>query len=198
MREGVSGKPDLGGGAMEAIATLKREHRVMGDVCKACRHELDRAGHSHVLDAAEIQRFIEFFRFFTNSCHDPKEEDLLFTMLHHKGLAWEDEPLASLVHEHTLMRATLEAAAEWIPKARRGDQSALEPLRYDLYAYIDLVDEHMAKEEAGIFVYAADTLSQADHDELTQAFENIECDESDEGALEYYRELAHELASYSA
>jgi hemerythrin-like domain-containing protein len=187
MRVGVSGQADLEGGTMEAIATLEREHRVMGEVCKACRHELDRAGHSHVLDAVEVERFVEFFRFYTNSCHDPKEEDLLFTMLHHKGLAWEDEPLA-----------TLEAAAEWVPKVKRGDQSAIEPLRYDLYAYVDLVDEHMAKEEAGIFVKAAEILSQADHDELTQAFENIECDEGDEGVLEYYRELAHELASYTA
>lgn len=183
---------------MEAIETLKREHRIVDQVCQACREELDRAAETDVLDPVEIERFVEFFRFYTNSCHDPKEEDLLFTMLHHKGLAWEEEPLATLVHEHEVMRATLEAAAEWVPKVKRGDQSAIEPLRYDLYAYVDLVDEHMAKEETGIFVHAAETLSQADHDELTQAFENIECDEGDEGVLEYYRELAHELASYTA
>jgi hemerythrin-like domain-containing protein len=183
---------------MEAIATLKREHRVMGEVLKACRHELDRAGHTHVVDAVEIERFVEFFRFYTNSCHDPKEEDLLFTMLHHKGLSWDEEPLRTLCREHEVMKATLEAAAEWIPRVRRGDQSAVEPLRYDLSAYVDLVEEHMAKEEEGIFVYAAETLSDSDHDELTLAFENIECDEGDEGVLEYYRELAHELASYSA
>jgi len=184
---------------MEAIETLKREHRIVGKVCTACRRELDRAGNAHTVDAVEMERFIEFFRFFANSCHDPKEEDLLFTMLHHKGLSWEDEPLTSLVREHHEMRVILEAAAEWLPKAKRGDQSAIEPLRHDLRAYTDLVQEHLEKEEEeGVFAHAFDTLTEADHDELTQAFENIACDEGDEGVHEYYRELARELADYSA
>lgn len=181
---------------MEAIATLKREHRIVGEILRACRHELQRASRSHAVDAAEIERFVEFFRFFTNSCHDPKEEDLLFTMLHHKGMSWDEEPLRSLCHEHELMRATLDAAAAWIPKVRRGDQSAVEPLCYDLGAYVDLVEAHMAREEDGVFVDAVKILSESDHSELTLAFENIACDEGDEGVLEYYRELARELASY--
>ncbi|HOT22833.1 MAG TPA: hemerythrin domain-containing protein [Thermoleophilia bacterium] len=181
---------------MEAIASLKREHRVMREVCKACRHELDRAGRCHVVDAAEIERFIEFFRFYTNSCHDPKEEDLLFSMLHHKGLAWDEEPLKSLCYEHDAMRAMLKAAAEWVPKARRGDQSALEPLCHDLLAYVDEIEQHMAKEESGVFVHALDVLSEADHDELTRAFENVDSEDSEEGAVEYYEGLAQDLTSY--
>lgn len=183
---------------MEAIATLKREHHLMGEVCKACKRELERAGRSHAIDAAEIERFIEFFRFYTNSCHDPKEEDLLFTMLHHKGLAWDEEPLKSLCYEHDAMRAMLRAAQEWVPRAKRGEQSALEPLCHDLYAYVDEVERHMAKEESGVFAHALDVLSDEDHEELTRAFETIACDENDEGAVEYYQELAEELASYSA
>ncbi len=119
-------------------------------------------------------------------------------MLHHRGLSRAEDPLRLLVHEHEILHATLETAAEWIPELRRGDQNAVEPLRHDLYAFIDLVDEHIATEEAGVVVSAAELLSEDDHDELHQAFETVQCDEDDEGALEYYRELAHELASYSS
>lgn len=183
---------------MEAITTLEREHRVMGEVVTACRRELDRAGHGNVVDAAQIERFVEFFRFYTHSCHDPKEEGLLFSMLHRRGMAWDEEPLRGLSREHGILRDTLTSITGWVPKARRGDQSAVEPLRHELDAYLDLIEEHMAREERSVFVEALTRLSETDQGELSQAFANIACDEDDEGALEYYRELAHQLSRYSA
>jgi hemerythrin-like domain-containing protein len=183
---------------MEAIETLRREHRIVDQVCEACRQELDRAAETDVLDPVEVERFVEFFRFFTNACHDPKEEDLLFTMLHHKGLSWHEDPLADLVREHEEMRVILDAADGWVPHLKGGDQSAVRPLCRDLRNYTDLVQAHIAKEESGVFLLALEMLSEDDHDELTLAFENIACDEGDEGVHQYYSELARELATYSA
>lgn len=183
---------------MEAIETLTREHRIVGQVCDACLRELDRADVTGVLDAVEIERFVEFFRFFTNACHDPKEEDLFFTMLHRKGMSWGEDPLAGLVREHEEMRVLLDAAAGWMPHLKSGERNAVRPLCRDLRSYANLVEEHMRKEEIGVFAHALDTLTEAEHDELTLAFENIACDEGDEGVHQYYSQLAHELASYSS
>ena len=182
---------------MEAIETLRREHRIVGQVCEACRAELDRADETGVLDPVEVERFTEFFRFFTNACHDPKEEDLLFAMLHHRGLSWDDDPLADLVREHEEMRVILDAADGWVPHLKLGEQSAVRPLCRDLRSYADLVQAHIDKEETGVFVLALEMLSEADHDELTLAFENVACDEGDEGVHQYYSQLARELVSYT-
>jgi hemerythrin-like domain-containing protein len=181
---------------MEAIETLRREHGVVYQVCTACLKELDRAEQTGEFDAAQMERFLEFFRFFANACHDPKEEDLLFTMLHHRGLPWEEEPLASLVREHEEMRVVLDAASGWMQLAREGEPSAVKSLCRDMRRYVDLVADHIRKEDEGVFAHALELLSDADHDELTQAFENVACDEGDEGVHQYYRELARELASY--
>ena len=183
---------------MEAIATLTREHRIVGRVCDACLRELDRADETGVLDAVETERFVEFFRFFANACHDPKEEDLLFAMLHRKGMSWGEDPLAGLVREHEEMRVILDTAAGWVPRLKAGERNAVRSLCRDLRRYSNLVDEHMRKEERGVFAHAVDTLTEAEHDELTLAFENIACDEGDEGVHQYYSELAQELASYSS
>ncbi len=180
---------------MEAIDTLRYEHRVVHAVCDAALHELDKAESIHAVDAAEVERFVEFFRFFANSCHDPKEEDLLFTMLHREGLAWDEEPLAGLTHEHEEMRVILDSAAEWVPKAKRGDQSALPPLVHNMRAYVELVRGHVEREEETVFPMALEMLTQTDHDELTEAFETVACDESEEGAVEYFKELARELVA---
>jgi len=179
---------------MEAIETLRREHVVVDQVCTACLRELDRADDTGELEAVEMERFLEFFRFFANACHDPKEEDLLFTMLHHRGLPWEDEPLAGLVREHEDMRVVLDNAAGWMPLVKQGEASATKSLCRDMRRYVELVARHIRKEDEGVFAHALDVLSDADHDELTLAFENVACDEGDEGVHQYYRELARELA----
>ena len=183
---------------MEAIETLRREHRIVDQVCEACRQELDRAAETSDLDPIEVERFVEFFRFFTNACHDPKEEDLLFTMLHHKGLSWDEDPLAELVREHEEMRVILDTADGWVPHLKLGERGVVRPLCRDLRLYTELVQEHIVKEEMGVFVLALEMLSEADLDELTLAFDNIACDEGDEGVHQYYSELARELASSTA
>ena len=180
---------------MEAIETLKREHRMAAQVCEICRKQLDRADETGTVDVEEIDRYVEFFRFFTAACHDPKEEDLLFTMLHHKGLAWDEDPLAELVWEHEQLRVIMDTATGWLRHLKAGEQSAVRPLCRDLGTWTDLCLDHMRKEETGIFVHALATLTEADRDELTLAFENVACDECDEGADEYYTELVRELAS---
>jgi len=180
---------------MEAIETLKREHRLAARVCAICGGELDRADEAGAVDVEEIDRVVEFFRFFLAAVHDPKEEDLLFTMLHHKGLAWDEEPLARLVREHEELRVTMDGATGWLEQLKTGEQSAAGPLCGALRAWTDLALDHMRREEEGVFVLALATLTEADHDELTLAFENVACDQCDEGADEYYDELVRELAS---
>jgi hemerythrin-like domain-containing protein len=101
------------------------------------------------------------------------------------------------LREHEEMRVVLDAAADWVPHVRSGERSAARPLCRDLRSYANLVEEHMRKEEIGIFAHALDTLTEAEHDELTLAFENIAGGEGDEGVHQYYSDLAHELASYS-
>ena len=183
---------------MECFEILKREHQMVRLVIKAARRDLARAAEQHAVEPAEAEQFLDFFRYFANSCHDPKEEDLLFAMLHRRGMAWDGYPLRDLVEEHAEMGVVLDSASDWLKPAESGDPEAVEALLHDLGVYLDLVDAHIDKEEAEVFPLAVQWLTTGDLEELSDAFTAIACEELDEGVHAYYSELAHHLAGTAA
>jgi hemerythrin-like domain-containing protein len=183
---------------MEPLEILKKEHSTVLMVVEAARRDLAVAVEAQHVDGEEVEKLLDFFRYFTNSCHEPKEEDLLFAVLHRRGLAWEGYPLSDLVQDHTEMRVVLDSASDWLPLARHGDTCATLSLLQDLQTYLDLVELHIAKEEKIVFPIAAKWLTPQDFDELTKAFSVIACDELDEGIHAYYADLAQQLAGAAA
>jgi hemerythrin-like domain-containing protein len=179
---------------MESVEILKREHQTVLLVVKAARRDLEDAGETHEIAEEEVKQLLDFFRYFTNSCHDPKEEDLLFTALHRRGLPWDDYPLRELVREHEEMRIVLDSASDWLPLVKAGDTTAVMSLVHDLEVYLDLLERHVAAEEGALFPLVQELLTARDLEELNDAFAAIACEELEEGVHAYYTDLAHELA----
>ena len=179
---------------MESVEILKQEHQTVLLVVKAARRDLEDAGETHEIAEEEVKQLLDFFRYFTNSCHDPKEEDLLFTALHRRGLPWDDYPLRELVREHEEMRIVLDSASDWLPLVKAGDTTAVMSLVHDLKVYLDLLERHVAAEEGALFPLVQELLTARDLEELNDAFAAITYEELEEGVHAYYTDLAHELA----
>jgi len=179
---------------MEATDILQREHDVVRLVIDAAAREaahIRATGEAHV---DEVERIVEFLRFFADACHDPKEEDLLFCRLHKRGLSWESEPLAEMLRDHEQLRAILHAVSDWMPLVRSSNDLAMMPLAHNLEAYVELMREHMRKEEISVFPLVDDYLTDDDRSELVLEFTTVECTEIDAGVHEHYYSMAHRLA----
>ena len=186
------------GGAMESVEILKREHRTVLLVVTAARRDLARAVETQEIAEVQVERLLDFFRYFTNSCHDPKEEDLLFTALHRRGLSWDDYPLRQLVREHEEMRVVLDSASDLLSRVKAGDGAAVPSLLHELGVYLDLVQRHIAAEEEAAFPLVQELLTAQDLKELSDAFAAVACEELEEGVHAYYTDLAHELTGTPA
>jgi hypothetical protein len=68
---------------IQSIESLRREHRVVILVAESARSRLLEKRTMHL---AEIDRFVDFLRYHTLACHEPKE-DLLFAALQRRGLS---------------------------------------------------------------------------------------------------------------
>lgn len=179
---------------MESVEILMREHRTVMLVVQAARRDLEGAGETHEIAELEVERLLDFFRYFTNSCHDPKEEDLLFTALNRRGLPWDEYPLRELVRDHKEMRVVLDSASDWLPLVKAGDTTAVISLVHDLKIYLDLLERHVPAEEGALFPLVQELLTARDLEELSDAFAVITCEELEDGMHAYYTDLAHELA----
>jgi hemerythrin-like domain-containing protein len=181
---------------MDPLQILQQEHRMALRVVRATR---ERAGATPAGgDTAFAAEAIDFFRYFVNSCHSPKEEDLLFTALHRHGLAWDVSPLHELVGEHQELRVTLDSATDWLQLAEAGVPRSTGPLWHDLGLFLDLLERHIALEEQVVFRLARERLHARDLEELAEEFAAIACDERQEGVHDYYAGLARTLAAGAA
>jgi hemerythrin-like domain-containing protein len=183
---------------MDPLQILEQEHRMALRVVRATRDRAGAAPTGGAPDTAFAAEAIDFFRYFVNSCHSPKEEDLLFTALHRHGLAWDVSPLHELVGQHQELRVTLDSATDWLQLAEAGATGSVEPLWHDLGLFLDLLEHHIALEEQVVFRLARERLHARDLDELADEFSAIACDEQQEGVHDYYAGVARNLAGAAA
>ena len=180
------------GGNVDPLEQLRQEHETALLVTRATRRILEEADASGRLDTGRAEAVLDFLRYFTNACHTPKEEDLLFTALSRHGLSWDEPPLRDLVRQHADLRALLDGASDAL--ASPGAPGSLARATRDLRAAVDLFEAHVELEERALFPLAGERLHRRDLDGLEAAFSGIACDEQEEGVRDYYAGVARELA----
>jgi len=181
---------------MKATDMLEREHRMVLLVTGAAHHEARAlAGGGGSLD--DVERMLDFFRFFADACHDPKEEDILFTHVHKRGFSWEEAPLSDLCAQHTEIRKRL-AIVHRMARAAKSGSTTLEELSDELGAFADLMEEHVTYENDVFFPMVDALFTDEDQQDLLDELEHIGDEECEEGMREMYAALAVELSTTCA
>ncbi len=142
---------------MEAIETLKSEHRLIEQVIDALV-AFAAAAQAGAEDRPELARFVRFIREFADQHHHGKEEGVLFEAMVQAGFPRQAGPIGVMLHEHDLGRqqvailaALAEAAAPWTA----GDRARLaEAAR----GYGELLRAHIQKEDGVLYPMAEQRL----------------------------------------
>jgi hemerythrin-like domain-containing protein len=98
-----------------------------------------------------------------------------------------------MLHEHELGRAAVRAIAEALERVKRGEAGAGADLAAALLAYVELLRNHISKEDNVLFPMADRLLPAEDQGALAVAFERVEEEEIGAGVHEKYHDLAHRL-----
>ncbi len=179
---------------MKATEVLMEEHRVIEGVLKT----LETA--AHYVEAGLPVRpalFLEaadFVRGFADGCHHKKEEEVLFRTMADHGVQVEQGPIGVMLHEHEQGRQyirKLRAAAE---RLEAGEKTARHELTASVFGYVELLRGHIFKEDRVLFPLANQSIPQAEQEQVWEAFEHVEHEETGEGVHEKYLALANALA----
>jgi hemerythrin-like domain-containing protein len=179
---------------MESTEILRQEHRIIEVVLIGLTDIADRAASSQSVQADRARKALEILRNFADRCHHAKEEHQLFRLMERHGMAHGSGPLAVMLREHELGRSHVRAMVEALPKASAGDPQAQSAFAEQARSYVDLLREHIRKEDNVLYPMAEQMLDAEEDRQLVAAFEVIERDEMGEGAHQKYHEWAHELA----
>jgi hemerythrin-like domain-containing protein len=156
--------------AQPPTTVLKSEHSTILRVIDVLQRLVDRAERGDGFEAAGLARCVEFFRFFADACHHAKEEDLLFPLLETRGIPREGGPIGVMLYEHSLARKFTQQMADALdaPQAENQFHAAA-------HQYMELLRNHIFKEDNVLFQMADRVLSDDDQSTLCGRFCEVGC-----------------------
>ena len=107
-------------------------------------------------------------------------------------------PIGVMLHEHDTGRAHVAAIRESIPAAAAGSAEALENIRRHAALFIELLRQHIHKEDNILFRMARTLLTPADLAELQEAFAREDNPKINHATRDRYQALAAQLAGTPA
>lgn len=179
---------------MTPSETLKHEHRVILMVLDAAEREAGLMDEQGSVRADRVEQMVDFFRNFADYCHHAKEEQYLFPRMVERGVPQQHGPIGVMLHEHDLGRGFVRQVADSVGATAQGDAQQFDALRAALRSYVDLLRQHIFKEDNVLFPMADSVLTDDDQQHLREAFDRVETEEIGEGVHEKYHRLAHDLA----
>ncbi|MGA2796701.1 MAG: hemerythrin domain-containing protein [Thermoguttaceae bacterium] len=179
---------------MKPTDILSSEHRVIEQVLDCLDKMIQTCQREHKFDEQSAKDAVDFFRNFADRCHHGKEEAHLFPAMEAKGFARDCGPTGVMIYEHEQGRKFVRGMAESIDAAAKGDAAEQKEFFRNAREYIDLLREHIRKEDHCLFGMANNAFTEQDQQALSAAFENVEAKEIGPGVHEKYLKIADDLA----
>jgi len=163
-----------GGNVTSATALLRHEHEAILRMLDAAERVSWRLERGERVAPETLDGLLEFFRLFADRCHHGKEEDLLFPLLETKGFPRQAGPIGVMLFEHEQGRALLRQMREALEGYVAGAADAEQRWASAARGYADLLRQHILKENNVLFVMAERLLTDAEQQELANAFKKVE------------------------
>jgi hemerythrin-like domain-containing protein len=179
---------------MKPTDILSNEHRVIEQVLDCLDKMVQTCQREHKIDEQSAKDAVDFFRNFADRCHHGKEEAHLFPAMEAKGFARDCGPTGVMIYEHEQGRKFVRGMAESIDAAAKGDAAEQKEFIRNAREYIDLLREHIQKEDHCLFGMANNAFTEQDQQALSAAFENVEANEIGPEVHEKYLKIADDLA----
>lgn len=180
---------------MRVTETLEHEHEVIRQVLQAGEMEVKYMEDNGEIRRENLEKMVDFFGNFVYRCHHAKEEDYLFPAVQQTGEDESSALISELLDEHETGHRHIQAMQEILPEAAKGNKKGVEKIKSELKAYVQLINEHINKENDCFFPAVENLLSVSEDHALEQGFERIESEKMGEGTHEKYHGIAEELSA---
>lgn len=172
---------------------LRAEHLTILRVIEILGRLVTRSEQGKGFERLAFERCVEFFRLFADACHHAKEEDLLFPLLEARGIPREGGPIGVMLYEHGLARQYTKEMADALDALGDGEENAESRFHAAAYEYIDLLRNHIHKEDNVLFEMGDRVMSDDDQTTLCNRFCEASCQAFGGKTREELMQIADEL-----
>lgn len=174
---------------MRPTEILKQEHKIIKkvlDILEKIVSEVKEVNIDH------LEKIVDFIRTFADRCHHGKEEDLLFPAMENAGIPKEGGPIGVMLEEHEIGRNYVRGMASAIEDYKKGNKYAIEKIRENAIGYVNLLREHIYKEDNILYMMADMHLDEETEKQLLRDFDKVE-EKMGKGTHEKYHNLVEQL-----
>ncbi|MFZ5829521.1 MAG: hemerythrin domain-containing protein [Planctomycetota bacterium] len=163
---------------MSPVEVLLEEHRVIEGVLNCLERLVDEGTASGRVDAESACDAVAFFRGYAEDLHHDKEELHLFPAMEAKGLSKRANPTIEVLLEHEAQREYLAKMDQSALAAAAGNKYALAEFAQNARRFVEMLRQHIAKEDDDIFPLANEILDQAVQQKVLAGFMEVDAHRS--------------------
>jgi len=181
---------------MTPTEILSSEHRLIVTVLDSLEEAADRLDGGAAVSAEFFLDAAEFVAGFADKCHHGKEEDILFVAMTARDMPHDSGPVAVMLQEHDEGRrftAGFRSAAE---QMQAGDESAAADVVRNAFDYVNLLRDHIFKEDNVLFPMADQIIPDATMQQVDKDFQRVIAEDASNGIPARYQALAETLSQY--
>jgi len=175
------------------VATLRAEHQIILRVVRVLGTLMDRFEERGVFPEPTLAKCVEFMRLFADACHHGKEEDLLFPVLESRGIQRDGGPIGVMLYEHQIARELTKQMSDALTKSKEGEGGARSLFCQAARSYINLLTNHIFKEDNILFNMGGRVMSGDDQEALSKSFCAVNCRVFEGKRREQLQQIADEL-----
>lgn len=178
---------------MKATQQLKDEHEGIKLMLSIMEKISKNLSTGKELNFDHYEKIIDFLKGFADKCHHAKEEEILFPALEKHGIQNEGGPIGTMLNEHRKGRELILILDMAFKEFKGGNKPAINSMISSSEDYIQLLRNHIEKENNVLFMMADKVLSEEEQSIIADSFEKLEVDKIGMGKHEAYHHLLKEL-----
>ncbi len=159
---------------MKPTDILKEEHRAIERMLTVLETTVQRMESGDNISPQIIRDAISFIQQFADRCHHGKEETILFSAMEQKGFSREFGPLAVMLSEHDQGRSYVRGMLDALEEHESKKSEAMPRLAHNARSFVQLLREHIMKEDNVLFVMADQQFTESEQAFLSQEFARVE------------------------
>jgi hemerythrin-like domain-containing protein len=173
-----------------------QEHRLIEQVLDCLEEAAGRLDDGEEINPDFFIDAAEFVTGFADGSHHKKEEDILFSAMTARDMPEDSGPVAVMLHEHEEGRRFTTGFRSAAEQMKTGDAGASTDVIDNVMDYVNLLREHIAKEDNVLFPMADQVLPADEMQDVSREFERILAEDEKNGQIAKYQALVDKLNAY--
>lgn len=178
---------------MKPTEILMNEHKVIKRMLEITSAVCKKLSANEKVEPEHLRQIVDFFKGFADSCHHAKEEGILFKELENAGIPNRGGPIGAMVAEHELGRGFIREMSDAADHYGNGDESAGKAFFQSAQKYVNLLLQHIHKEDNILFIMADKSLDNKAMEDILEKFRAFEHDDMGHGTHDEYLRLVSDL-----